>query len=343
MIKKALKRSVMALWKTCGSPLLLARGDAVILGYHRVIEDESQQQPGSIAISSKNFSSQLAELKKRFTLVQLDELLSMSADDRKSGGPYCAITFDDGWNDNYTFALPVLKSFNAPSTIFICTSFIDTNRRYWWEALEECLSCYDILSLKEKIETRNFLLAVAEDTPNVENITRDTLIPWCKKHTTKQIEIFVQAFSSKLNISTQKLSALSSSEIREMQNSGCNFGSHTANHIMLPVETVATVRQELALSLEYLRTITGKNNILFAYPDGAYSPRDISLVEEAGFHASVTVRPGILSLQLMKRHELPRIDSCGKNSVASLLFAVFRCSIIQHLKKIKYMCNKCVQ
>ena len=342
MTKRTLKRLAMALRKACGSPLLLARGDAVILGYHRVVDDESTQQPGSIAISSRDFASQLTELKKRFTLVQLDELLSMSVEDRKSGGPYCAITFDDGWHDNYTVALPILKSFNIPATIFICTNFIDTNRRYWWEALEECLQCYSKLSCNEKIETRNTLLEVIEDIPGIEKITRDTLIPWCKRQPREKIEEFVKVFSSTLNISTQKQSALSSTEIREMQRNGCIFGSHTANHVILPVETEDIVRDELASSMRYLRTITAQNNILFAYPNGAYSPRDIALVAEAGFSASVTVRPGIVPAQIMRRHELPRIDSCGKNSTASLMFAVFRCSIQRHIKKSLNICHRCV-
>ena len=339
MIKATLKRMAITIWKACGSPLFLTRGDTVILAYHRVFEGDTPQRASSIAISRSNFSNQLAGLKKHFVLVQLDELLAMSANERKAGGPYCALTFDDGWHDNYAVALPILKQFNAPATIFICTSYVDTYRRYWWEALEECLQAYSKLSASKQAEVRDALIAVLEDTPEETRITKESLIPWCKKHKAAEIEKFVGAFASKLNITTQKQSSLSSAEIREMQKNGCSFGSHTANHAILPVETEDVARNELAESLEYLRAITGKKDILFAYPNGDHSPRDVALVAETGFWASVTVRPGILSAHITNLHELPRIDSCGKDSADSLLFSIFRCSIRGCVAKIysKYL------
>ena len=334
MIKTVLKRLSITLWKASGSPLFLERGDAVILAYHRVIDDKNPQRASSIAISRNNFSNHLAELKKQFVFVQLNELLAMSVSQRKSGGPYCALTFDDGWHDNYTVALPILKKFSAPATIFICTSYVDTDRRYWWEALEECLEAYSKLSSKEQLDTRNALFSTIKDMPEDTIITKKTLIPWCKKHKTETIKMFVDTFANKLNIQTQMINSLNSAEIREMQKNGCNFGSHTANHVILPVETEEVVRQELAESLEYLRSITGKREILFAYPNGEYSPRDVALIEETGFLASVTVRPGIVPAQIENHHELPRIDSCGKNSSDSLFFAIFRCSIQRRIAKM---------
>lgn len=334
MIKATLKRLAITLWKACGSPLFLTRGDTVILAYHRVLEGTPPPWARSIAISRSNFSDQLAGLKKHFVLVQLDELLAMPANVRKSGGPYCALTFDDGWQDNYAVALPVLKQFNAPATIFICTSYVDTNRRYWWEALEECLQTYSELSANKQAEVRDALVAVLEDTPEEKRITKEILIPWCKEHQAAEIEKFVGTFSHKLNITTQQQSSLSSAEICEMQKNGCSFGSHTANHVILPIETEDVVRHELTESLEYLRAITGKKEILFAYPNGNHSPRDVALVAETGFSASVTVRPGIVSAHIKNRHELPRIDSCGKDSADSLLFAIFRCSIRGCVAKI---------
>ena len=327
MIKAVFKRLAIMLWKTSGSPLFLARGDAVILTYHRVIDGDKPQQSSSIAISRNNFSNHLAELRKHFVFVQLDELLNMSVSERKCGGPYCALTFDDGWYDNYEVAMPILKQFNAPATIFICTSYVDTERRYWWEALEECLEVYSKLSPEEQLETLKTLHETIKNMPEGISITKETLIPWCKKHKTEILEKFVDTFLNKINIKVQMKNSLSSAEIREMQKNGCSFGSHTANHVILPVETEEVVRHELAESLEYLRAITGKREILFAYPNGEYSPRDVALVEETGFFASVTVRPGIVPAHIENRHELPRIDSCGKNSSDNLLFSIFRCSI----------------
>ena len=82
-------------------------------------------------VSPETFDLHLRELKQRFELVHLDEWLQRA----KAGSTLprlgCAITFDDGWRDNYEFALPVLVKHGAPATIFLVSSYIGTTYLFW--------------------------------------------------------------------------------------------------------------------------------------------------------------------------------------------------------------------
>ena len=74
----------------------------------------------------------VAYLRKRFTIISLDELLDLWRTNRlKRDQSYCVITFDDGWKDNYQFAFPVLMKHRIPATIFLATDFIGTARWFW--------------------------------------------------------------------------------------------------------------------------------------------------------------------------------------------------------------------
>jgi hypothetical protein len=68
-------------------------------------------------------------------IVSLDECY----DRITSGGRtrrFVAITFDDGYRDNLTHALPVLEQYNAPFAVFLTTAFPDHRIVLWWYLLE---------------------------------------------------------------------------------------------------------------------------------------------------------------------------------------------------------------
>lgn len=88
-----------------------------ILVYH-TISEPPVALPGDIDISRVKFERQLQWLTRRRQVVRLDETLC------GTGKGLTAITFDDGFRDNLTVALPLLERFNLPMTIFITAGFV---------------------------------------------------------------------------------------------------------------------------------------------------------------------------------------------------------------------------
>ncbi len=95
---------------------------ALILVYHRVNNLESD--PLQLAVSPDNFTEQLIWLKNRFEIISLSELMSRIKTKTLRGNEI-VITFDDGYKDNLTHALPIAKKLNIPLSIFISTVILD--------------------------------------------------------------------------------------------------------------------------------------------------------------------------------------------------------------------------
>src|SRR5262249_39205522 len=86
------------------------------------------------------FEEQIRFLKEAFEVVPLSELLARW----RTGGwdteaRYCAITFDDGWLDNYLHAYPVLRRYGIPATVFLPTAFIGTRAWFSWDEVGHVL------------------------------------------------------------------------------------------------------------------------------------------------------------------------------------------------------------
>jgi len=90
-----------------------------ILVYHS-ISAPAVPLPSAADISPERFARQLQWLSRWRQVVPLTETL-----DRKRSGRRTAITFDDGFRDNLTVALPLLEKFNLPMTLFVSAGFVD--------------------------------------------------------------------------------------------------------------------------------------------------------------------------------------------------------------------------
>ncbi|MCU1268094.1 MAG: polysaccharide deacetylase [Acidobacteria bacterium] len=88
-----------------------------ILVYH-TISEPAVALPGDIDISREKFARQLQWLARRRQVVRLAETLSGTSK------RLTAITFDDGYRDNLTVALPLLEKFELPMTLFVTAGFV---------------------------------------------------------------------------------------------------------------------------------------------------------------------------------------------------------------------------
>lgn len=81
-------------------------------------------------------------------------------------------------------------------------------------------------------------------------------------------------------------------QVRQMQQAGFVFGSHTENHVALDQISIEQAKEELAKSRRVLKEQTGQTARYFAYPTGAYNLQIEELVREAGYRAAFTIRYG---------------------------------------------------
>ena len=100
--------------------------------YHRIIDSENNFW--KLNVSPKTFEQHIRYISENYKVLRLEEEWR---DTVKVDQKYVVITFDDGYVDNYRFALPILEKYHVPATIFVSTDLIDTNEMYWWDELEK--------------------------------------------------------------------------------------------------------------------------------------------------------------------------------------------------------------
>lgn len=94
---------------------------AIVLMYHR-INDYSDATDKTV--STKKFEQQISYLKKRFKIISLDEMVNLYKQNIQLREDTAAITFDDGYKDNFTDAYPILRKYNIPAAIFVAADYI---------------------------------------------------------------------------------------------------------------------------------------------------------------------------------------------------------------------------
>jgi hypothetical protein len=106
-------------------------GGARIFYYHRVNDD---RDPFFTATTTEVFDAQMRYLARNYRVVSLPEV-SRHLEARDSSETVVAITFDDGYRDNYEFAYPILQRYNLPATIFLTTGSLDSGDPLWFEQM----------------------------------------------------------------------------------------------------------------------------------------------------------------------------------------------------------------
>lgn len=102
---------------------------AMIVAFHR-IDDRYPDDPISLTVDA--FRDFCLFFKRHFEIVTLDALLD-DLEEGRSISRKLAVTFDDGYLDNYTTAAPILSELSIPATFFIATGFIGSDRVPWWD------------------------------------------------------------------------------------------------------------------------------------------------------------------------------------------------------------------
>lgn len=269
--------------------------------YHRVLPRDSAarrtEQPG-MYVSPETLDLHLAELTRHFELVHLDEWLRRS----NAGSPLpkraCALTFDDGWQDNYEFALPILARHRAPATIFLVSGYIGTAYRFWPNRLMTLLQTS--FAKPGSVSFPEPLCAIVK--PALELAARrgefgadeaDAVVQVAKEWDEERIRALVETAEKSTGGIAEVGEILTGEQIVKMGATGLvRFGSHTATHFRLGGRISSQqLEREIVGSRKALQDLTGQAVDTFCYPNGETSPAATDLVRRH-YLGAVTTRKG---------------------------------------------------
>ena len=254
----------------------------MVLSYHRV-NDEGD--PIFRAVPSRRFADQMKVLRRYFNVLPLGELVSRAAVGDippKS----IAITFDDGYRDNYENAFPVLKNLGLPATIFLVTGVVGSSAPIWHDRAFSILRQTEVESLH--LDGTKYPLGNVEQ----RQVALQSILTDLRSLSPQERDRRLDRLAADLGVPEPSYGRkLSWAEVREMAENGFTFGAHTVTHPILTKIPLKDAVREITRSREAIENQLKQPVTLFAYPNG--SPDDFNesierAVKDAGFLCAVT-------------------------------------------------------
>lgn len=290
--KAALAGALGALGVT-GAVLAARRRAPVILRYHRVHPD-GYEPPYELGISRSVFEAQLDYLSREGTVVSLADVCAGLFAGRPLPDRAVALTFDDGYRDNYTQALPALRARGLPATVFVTAGHLDSGRRFWWD---------DVAGAAFAAAPGEYTLDLGRGPEPVwldGGPARRRLVDRVCARAKALPHVEARAWLSKLGATfggapDEERSVLSWQEAREMAAAGIEIGSHTLDHPVLSRLEPGEAERQVVASRRLIEERLGKAVRFFAYPNGTredFTPEVERAVRQAGYQAALTTIEG---------------------------------------------------
>jgi peptidoglycan/xylan/chitin deacetylase (PgdA/CDA1 family) len=282
-----------------GTAFVILLYHGVTRSQHRGIENYSRKH-----LMADEFARQMATLAERYHVMSFRELLERK---RKADLPprTVAVTFDDGFENNYSTAYPILKQYNVPATFFLATGFIGKERVFWVDKLEYLLNETPQGTIELKmLGNRHPLRSLEEREAAVRSIKQQL-----KSDSSLVDDVIAeleQVTEVPLAYDYEDYRTMTWDQAREMEASGlCDFGAHTVDHAILSHLSTQEQRYQIVNSQSVLQAELNQAVDLFSYPEGQpdhYSDETIRLLKEAGFVASPSAVFGLNHLSTSNFH-----------------------------------------
>jgi peptidoglycan/xylan/chitin deacetylase (PgdA/CDA1 family) len=259
----------------------------VILMYHGVTDSTTRDWgPAKYDVNKSLFKSQLKHLSEDFAPISIDDLNKWLRGDIDIPDKSFLVTFDDGLQNQFTNALPILESLNIPATMYIPTAAITNESSLFERVLVDTLDeigIRDSAALYRKLydtlryESRDTRLAIIEEmSPNSEKLS--------------------------LHLTRKQLQKLNAHPL-------ISIGSHSHAHTLLTEHSNINLKEDIRLSKQKLKNIISSEVNHFSYPFGNFNTSVKKAVASEGFSTAVTTRPRHIKYrQCENQYLIPRID-----------------------------------
>ena len=244
----------------------------LILCYHR-ISDNVKTDINKLSVSPRNFRIQLEYLSQHRKLVALEEMV------RSPLPNTVAITFDDGYRDNYGIAANILSDFNIPASFFLATRFIESSVNFYPSSFNSVWNFYTLHKsfpreligspiaklLREEVSYFRALDKLSSNRPEVLwELSR--LLDLAQRNLGPVDEL-------ELPMSVSEVASLVSNNL-------FSIGPHTATHPRMSSIPLQEAMSDFAESITAVAKWGGSKTMFFPYPFGQRTDFDTFLESE---------------------------------------------------------------
>ena len=315
-MRKKIKRGGRAAAQTLAAPVAwLYRGVATCLMYHRIaaggVGDRPHFDPNrELFVSEEEFEKQMRHVARNYDPLSLDEAIERLTAGRLPRRSVI-VTFDDGYRDNL-LALPALRQYGVPATIYVATGPVSRTRAMWWDEIEAVLGSLEELNLDFSGQRHYWRLGTSDEKNKAFrdlNGIMKSLRPGEQDALLKDLRTTAGA-SDAAFFGDETI--LSWEEVRDVAKDPLiTIGAHTEDHFVMSQLSGEELEAQLRRCQAQLRERADVEAEHFAYPFGGLAhagEREFEMLSRSGFKSAVTTRPGHWYARSRERlFSLPRI------------------------------------
>ncbi|MBC7617497.1 MAG: polysaccharide deacetylase family protein [Candidatus Saccharibacteria bacterium] len=298
-----------------------------ILIFHRVLPQVDALFPQEQ--DARRFTEVLSWVGRWFQVMPLDEAVRRLRD-KTLPARAAAITFDDGYADNATHALPILLHHKMVATFFVASGFLDGGRMWNDSIIEAVRNCrgkvldlrdvgHGIHPVESNEQQRTAIAALLNQIKYLDPARRHESVACIEE-------------VSRVTLGEDLM--MSSKQVVELHHAGMQIGAHTCTHPILTRLSDAQALDEIRGSKVALESLLGDPVRLFAYPNGQpekdYRAQHARMVQTAGFIGAVSTAAGAAAMHT-DMYQLPRFSPWDRSSVrygVRMVANLLRCPVV---------------
>lgn len=270
-----------------------------ILCYHRVLPLARKRAYfiPDLVVTPEGFAAQCAIVRDRFDVRPLGE----AVDCWRAGGararPLAAITFDDGYRDNFAHAFPVLEALGLRATFFVVTGLVGVADATWYDHLGHAAAAAQagpgraafeahfeapVRARLQAIKSASaYACAVVEHAKALSPEARAELIADAERAMPHP------PMDPALDC------IMDAAQLRALHAAGHEIASHTHTHPLLPQLAGDALRDELVQSRDTIAELVGQAPRGFCYPNGDHNEAVVEAVRGSGYEMATTTQQGV--------------------------------------------------
>ncbi len=280
------------------------RRAVIVLTVHGVMRRTGGEawQPLRERLAPERLDACLDTLKRHYRFVTLDAAVDMLTG-RRPVEPYSMVlTFDDGYRNHVSKALPILARHGVPGVVYVCTGHAEARRPFWFDRIDYALQRAAACS---EVEVAGRALPIDRSSRGALEASYTRLRVEAKgtERDDREMNAELDAIADRLEAcggarlsdvfeADEWAATLRVDEVRAAADA-LTFGSHTADHLRVHRVPPQVVSDQLTRSKRAIEDWTGRPCRAFCYPDGGVSPDAAALVRAAGYASAVTTDRGL--------------------------------------------------
>lgn len=319
---------------------LTGRGCLKILAYHRVSDGSSLL---NLNIPRAVFEEQMKYLGRKYGVVGLDKVVDAITSGKGAAYGSVVITFDDGYRSLLDNAVPALKRYGLPATVYLTVNPIQKLEPMWFDTLS-----YAMKNTKKKtidlgkFGAGKYLL----NTPEEKRVAAEAAANHAKTLDSRGVDEFVNWVADELKVDQRQrdagnMDALTWGDVKKMAGDGIMIGAHTMSHHILTKLPPAEAEREIAECRDTIIRNAGVAVEHFAYPNGELSDFNaeiVGIIKKHGYKSACTLVNGIDNTDvfaLRRMNIYPYMSTGMTGKFNKPLFAAELSGVFDFLRRIK--------